>query len=219
MEEALVELQGLVGGRFPGFATYFKPDNEGFSKTVNVGLRTAIEHGDDAVLINADIEFFEPGWLEAMQAREEAVVGALLMYPNGLIQHAGIFFSLIYRSFNHIHQYAPHTLTLAQEPRICPVTAALQFIRHDTLRSVGLYDEGFRLGWEDVDYCHRVFQAGLKCVYEPKARAVHHEGLFRQQNPSKKIQDWQMESWTYLHEKHSGHSFADYIPTLIGDDW
>src|SRR5690242_20105836 len=80
-----------------GYELVLKPENSGFSKTVNVGLRRALETGRDAVLVNADIEFFDAGWLERMQARTDAqgrpagVVGARLLYPNGLIQHAGIF--------------------------------------------------------------------------------------------------------------------------------
>ena len=42
-----------------------RPTNEGFSRTVNVGLRIARENGCDAVLVNADIEFMDAGWLDA----------------------------------------------------------------------------------------------------------------------------------------------------------
>ena len=35
------------------------------------------------------------------------------------------------------------------------------------------------MGYEDVDYCLRVFQAGFPCVYEPAISAIHHESLFR----------------------------------------
>ena len=42
------------------------------------------------------------------------------------------------------------------------MTAALQLIRWETLDQVGLYDEGYRLCFEDVDYCLRVFEAGLR---------------------------------------------------------
>ena len=62
---------------------------------------------------------------------------------------------------------------------VCPVTGAFQYIRPEVLEQVGLYDPGFRMGCEDVDYCLRVFQAGFACVYEPAIRAIHHESLFR----------------------------------------
>ena len=53
---------------------------------------------------------------------------------------------------------------------ICPVTGAFQYIRPEVLERVGLYDPGFRMACEDVDYDLRVFQAGFECVYEPAVR-------------------------------------------------
>lgn len=194
----------------------FKESNEGFSHTVNFGLRYALETDRDALLVNADMEFPNPGWFEALDANPADVVGALLLYPNGLVQHAGIFFSVINRTFDHIYRLAPSKLPQVSLPRTCPVTGALQLIRNDTLNNVGLYDERFRLGWEDVAYCHDVFISGRKCAYEPQAIAVHYESLFRGSGEvSEKIQKWQWESWCQLHEKFAGHEFASYTPTML----
>ena len=40
-----------------------KPENEGFSRTVNVGLERARDEGREAILMNADIVMRTPGWL------------------------------------------------------------------------------------------------------------------------------------------------------------
>lgn len=198
-----------------------RPLNEGFARTVNVGLQRALKEGRDAVLINADVEFIEPGWLDRMLAQPRQddtgpaeVVGGLLLYPTGLIQHAGIFFSLLHRAFDHRFKYGPGDLPEAQDAYRCPVTGALQLIRHKTLIEVGLYDEGFRLGWEDVDYCIRVFQAGGECVYQPTVRAYHYESMFRGR-PSPKVADWQRRSWIYFTEKYKRTSFAEWVPSLL----
>lgn len=196
-----------------------KDSNDGFSATVNIGLAEALDRGMDALLVNADVEFPHPGWLERMLVQHgsggpAAVVGARLLYPNHLIQHGGIFFSLLSRCFGHIHQYAPHDLPEAQHARTCPVTGALQLIRHDTLASVGLYDEQFKLGWEDVDYCLRVFLAGGTCVMQPTACAIHHESLFRGR-ANKRITAWQTRSWRYFLDKHRQTPLAVFIPSII----
>lgn len=203
------------------FEVHRKPHNTGFSSTVNVGLRRALVTGRDAVLVNADVEFIEPGWLDRMRRQERSdesgpaeVVGALLLYPNGLIQHAGVFFSLLHRCFGHIFQFAPADLPEAQFARRCPVTGALQFIRHSTLAQIGVYDERFQMGYEDVDYCIRAFLAGGECVMQPTVRAYHHESLFRGR-PSEKIADWQRRSWIAFVEKYRTQSFAEWVPSLI----
>lgn len=197
-----------------------RPSNEGFSRTVNVGLRIAHENDCDAVLVNADIEFMDPGWLERMQQRTDrdgrpaAVVGARLLYPNGLLQHAGIMFSLLGRDFYHRFQYGPSDLPEALVPTRCPVTAALQLIRWETLDEVGLYDEGYRLCFEDVDYCLRVFAAGLDCVYEPSVRAWHHESVFRG-NKDPKIERWTAESTARLWRTWAAEDLTPWVPEAL----
>ena len=139
------------------------------------------------------------GWLDRMRERTDtegrpaAVVGARLLYPNGLIQHAGVFFSLLNRDWLHRYRFGPANLPEALKPTRCIVTGALQFIRWETLDQIGLYDEGYRLCFEDVDYCLRVFKAGLECIYEPSVVAMHHESFFRR-NATPKIERWTAES-------------------------
>jgi GT2 family glycosyltransferase len=201
-----------------GFELLRRPVNGGFAKTVNVGLRRALTEGRDAVLVNADIEFHAAGWLEPMLARTgtdgelAAVVGARLLYPNGLLQHAGIYFSLLHRGFAHRFNLGPGDLPEALLPARCPVTGALQLIRHSCLVQIGLYDEAFHMGWEDVDYCLRVYAAGLECVYEPAACATHAESLFRSRT-AKGQEDWERRSLEVLLRKHAGADLSAFVPS------
>jgi GT2 family glycosyltransferase len=194
-----------------------RPTNEGFSRTVNVGLRIAHENHCDAVLVNADIEFFDAGWLDRMQARTDtagrpaAVVGARLLYPNGLLQHAGVMFSLLGRGWYHRFQFGPSDLPEALVATRCPVTAALQLIRWETLEAIGFYDEGYRMCFEDVDYCLRVFAGGLDCVYEPSVRAWHLESVFRG-NRTPKIERWTNESTARMYAKWSDEDLTQFVP-------
>lgn len=212
----------LVDGIEPGLERYDaelhrKEANSGFSKTVNVGLQKALDEDRDAVLFNADLEISTPGWVKICQKtkdaheRPAAIIGALLLYPTGIIQHAGIYFSLLTRTFDHMYKYGPGNLPEACRTRVCPVTGAFQYIRHDTLTKVGLYDEGFHMAHEDVDYCVRVFLAGLQCVYEPRVRGFHAEAMFRGR-PSPKIEQWQAKSWLFFAEKYANQSFAGMVP-------
>jgi GT2 family glycosyltransferase len=213
------ELVDAIRGGFDRYETELvvKDENSGFSKTVNVGLQRALDEGRDAVLLNADVEISTPGWVKICQKakdahdRPAAIVGALLLYPSGLIQHAGIYFSLLTRTFDHMYKFGPANLPEALRTRVCPVTAAFQYIRHDTLVKVGLYDENFHMAHEDVDYCVRVFLAELQCVYEPRVRGFHAEAMFRGK-PSPKLAEWQEKSWIYFAQKYSTQSFAGMVP-------
>jgi GT2 family glycosyltransferase len=218
-ERRLVDVLAAVIDSDDKATIHLKAENTGFSKTVNVGLRRALDEGRDAILCNADIEFLEPGWIAALDATTDsnglpaAVVGALLLYANGLIQHAGIYVSFLERSFDHRMRFAPATLPEAHVPQVCPVTGALQLIRHSTLETIGIYDEAFSMAFEDVDYCLRVFNAGLECIYQPGVRAVHHESLFRGQTNAK-LDKWHKESINVLASKHATTDLGRWIPQL-----
>lgn len=200
-----------------GQRVILKEDNSGFSKTVNVGLRVAAAEGRDALLVNQDIQFVEPGWLQAMLACEDdgrpaAIVGGRLLYPSGLIQHAGIFYSRFYGWYDHRYRYAPADLPEANVTSRCPVTGALQLIRHATLEQIGLYDETFVMGHEDVDYCLRTLDAGLACVYEPAAWAYHHESAIRGRLDEKAVSWWQASNARHR-VKNGGRDHSDhYLP-------
>jgi GT2 family glycosyltransferase len=195
-------------------------ENSGFSRTVNVGLELAHAMGHDAVLVNADIEFPAAGWLDRMRERTDtegrpaAVVGARLLYPNGLIQHAGVIFSLLNRDWLHRYRFGPANLPEALKTTRCIVTAALQFIRWETLDQIGLYDEGYRLCFEDVDYCLRVFKAGLECIYEPSVVAMHHESFFRRK-VTPEIERWTKESTARMRALWGAEDLSRWVPETL----
>jgi GT2 family glycosyltransferase len=196
-----------------GYTYSLAEENRGFSKNVNRGLELALKWKRDAILCNADIEFTDKNWLQELLASEGDIIGAKLLYPNHIIQHGGIYFSPITRTFDHRYKGAPSNLPAANEQADCPVTAALQLIRYSTLEKLGLYDEAFKMGHEDVDYGIRALETGLKCVYQPKCVAVHHEHMFRG-NESEKMDEWQRDSLMTLFKKHSGKSFFGLLPTM-----
>lgn len=212
----LVDLIEIACGEL-AIELHRKPENGGFSRAVNVGLARARAERRDALLVNADIEFHEPHWLEPMLERTDttgalaAVVGARLLYPNGLLQHAGVYYSTLHRFWSHRFTFGPADLPEALAPARCPVTGALQLIRHECLAAIGLYDERFRMGWEDVDYCLRVFASGRECIYEPAACATHAESLFRSRAGDGQ-DDWERDSWHALVQKYAATDLSAFMP-------
>lgn len=204
-----------------GVELVLREENVGFSRTVNVGLQRALDEGRDAILINADLETPWPGWLELMQKQRSpdgkdlaSVVGGLLTYGNGLIQFAGTSFSYLNRTFFHRYQFGPGDLPEAQIPMTCPVTGAFQFIRHECLQEIGIYDPQFQMAFEDVDICIRTWKSGRAVVYQPAIRATHHESFFRGRGDPK-VRLWEANSWRYFCEKWADENFAEFIPDLI----
>ena len=55
------------------------------------------------------------------------------------------------------------------------VTGACLLTRREVFEQLGGFDETFPIDFNDVDYCLRVRQSGLRVVYTPHAELVHYE--------------------------------------------
>ena len=160
-----------------------------FSAACNAGAAAA--RGDLLLFLNNDIEVIQADWLEELvrwaQLPDVGIVGAKLLYPDRTVQHAGIVFGL--GLVGHIFSRAAEGTTGLFGSAECyrnylAVTGACQMMRRDVFRKLGGYDERFRLSFSDVVLCMEAWKAGLRVVYTPYARLVHHESYTR------KREDW-----------------------------
>jgi len=157
--------------------------NAGFSANVNRGLRAA---GDtDVVLLNSDV-VPRRGWLAALQhaatARPEiGIAAAKLLYPTNRIQYAGTIRNPRAPDwFDHRYRGKPADWGPANVPGpTLAATGACMYLRRRALERIGLFDERYPMGYEDVDYGLRAWEAGMEVVYVPAARLHHLESATR----------------------------------------
>ncbi|HXW05585.1 MAG TPA: glycosyltransferase, partial [Vicinamibacterales bacterium] len=132
------------------------------------------------------IEVLSPDWLDELvrwaQLPAVGVVGAKLLYPDGLVQHAGIVFGL--GLVGHIFSRAAEDAaglfgTPGSYRNYLAVTGACQMLRREVFEQLGGFDERFQLVFSDVVLCMEAWRAGFRVVYTPHARLVHHESHTR----------------------------------------
>ncbi len=156
-----------------------------YSRLNNLGAEQA--RGEVLVFCNDDIEVLEPGWLTEMTAwaiqRGVGAVGALLLYPNGLIQHAGVVPGM-HGTAGHVFRHIPpdrvpwlHVLHCPR--RVGAVTAACLAVQRSLHEAVGGFDERFAVAYGDVDYCLKIAAQGRTNLFTPHALLVHHESMTR----------------------------------------
>ncbi|MGZ4243153.1 MAG: glycosyltransferase, partial [Solirubrobacteraceae bacterium] len=170
--------------RIDGVQVIAGETNGGFAVNVNRGLRAADpEH--DVVLLNSDVEP-RRDWLACLQhatstGRRVGIAGAKLLYPNGRIQYAGTIRNPDAPEwFDHRHRGQPGDWGPADVPGpTLAATGACMYIRRDALDAIGLFDEAYPMGYEDVDYGLRAWQEGYEVAYVPAARLYHHESATR----------------------------------------
>jgi GT2 family glycosyltransferase len=147
----------------------------------------ALASGQILGLVNNDIEVESAGWLQEMvsQAVREDVgaVGAMLLYPNDTIQHAGVIVGLhgiaghVYAGLPRNHPGQMGRALLVQE--MSAVTAACLLVRKSVFDQVGGLDEGLSVAFNDIDFCLRVRARGYRNLWTPHAVLYHHESASR----------------------------------------
>jgi len=163
-----------------------------FSALNNVAAFAAT--GEVLVFLNNDIEIIEPGWLKEMVSHALrpgiGAVGARLLYKDGTIQHAGVALGIgefangpgiaghfgLRESRNDEGYFAHSVLSRT----VCANTAACLAVRRETFLKIEGFDE-FHLpvAFNDVDFCLRLREIGLRNVWTPFAELLHLESATR----------------------------------------
>lgn len=155
------------------------PENVGFVRGNNAGIAAA-DPETDVVLLNNDLVFEQPDWLQRLRACAHArpstgIVGCRLRLPDGRLLHAGTYIvpdtmwgQQIGALEKDIGQY-----TGARE--VQGIVFACAYLKRETLRAVGGLAEDFHSYFEDTDYCLRARQAGLHTVVCGDVTLIHDE--------------------------------------------
>lgn len=156
-----------------------------FARLMNAAAREV--DADVLLFLNDDTEALTPDWIEAMVAHladpSVGAVGAVLLFPDGRIQHAGVVLG-IRGGAAHAFKFHPWTEPAYHHyPQLTrewsAVTGACLAVRRDTFWAVGGFDEAFAASFNDIDFCLRLGERGLRVLCAPAARLVHHETVSR----------------------------------------
>lgn len=139
-------------------------------------------------LVNNDIEVIDGNWLTQMMVwaiqPNIGIVGAKLLFGNGLVQHAGVTIGMG-NAAGHIHrlqeQNAPgYQLRCLATQNMMAVTAACLITPRALFEEIGGLDEvSFKVAYNDIDYCLKVESRGKEVIWTPEAILHHHESVSR----------------------------------------
>jgi GT2 family glycosyltransferase/glycosyltransferase involved in cell wall biosynthesis len=165
-----------------------------YSAACNRGARHAA--GELLLFLNNDISVIRPDWLTELVRFAVlpgvGCVGTKLLYPNGVVQHAGVVIGLHMCGLVY-NQVAAGRWDEFGSPdmyrNLLAIMGACQLIPRRAFDAVGGFDERYRIANSDVAICLRLHRAGLRTVYTPHAALTHHEGLTRgKTNPAEDVE-------------------------------
>lgn len=158
-----------------------------FNWSVINNVAAATCDSDLLLFVNNDVETSKPGWLTALaelaQRPDVGAVGARLVFPGGVVQHAGVVlgqYGIAGHVFMGLPSEEPSYFSWDQVIRpYSAVTGACMMTRRAVFDELGGFDEELEVAFNDIDYCLRVVDAGLQVLYTPHAELVHHESVSR----------------------------------------
>lgn len=178
--------------------------------------------GDSAptlLFLNNDTTMLTPGWDVALRQiladPVVAAVGALLTYPDGTIQHAGMIFGM--GGGGPMHEGVGQPLDLPgpggrwQRTRgAAAVTGAFLAVRRAAFDAVGGFDAThLAIAFNDVDLCLKLRAQGHRVVQASEIRLVHHESKSRGLNITQGQVAWDLEELAIVHRRWGASLFDD----------
>ena len=155
-----------------------RPGPFNWSALNNDGVRASF--GEVVVLMNNDVTCLDPGWLRAMVSAclrpRVGAVGAVLLFEDGAVQHAGV---VIGPGAQAAHLWSGRLVQPCGRPGgvqgVAAVTGACLAFRRSVFDRFWGLDETLPVTWNDVDFCLRLREAGLRVLLAAGAVLGHAE--------------------------------------------
>lgn len=182
----------MVKREFPQVLLIENPENQGYAKANNIGIRRA--HGEYVLLLNSDTVVTE-GSIKACvdYMKADASIGALgcrVELRDGTLDHAckrgfptpeaSLYYVLkLDKLFPNSKRFGQYDLTYLPEDQINDVDCligAFMLVGRSAIEKVGMLDEQFFMYGEDIDWCYRIKEAGFRLVYYPEVKILHYKG-------------------------------------------
>ncbi len=159
---------------------YDKPFN--FSAINNFAVKHA--KGDFILFLNNDTEAISPNWLDEMlrcfEDEKAGVVGARLLYSDGTIQHCGVMLEEKRLAIHAFRMWKEADVRVGARQEWKAVTGACMMTRKALFLRLGGFDEeNLPIAYNDVDYCLRVGELGIKTICVSSIKLYHYESVSR----------------------------------------
>lgn len=150
----------------------------GFARCCN--LAAARSTSEFILLLNNDVLLRAEtvaGMVQAMADRDVGICGAGLVFPDDTIQHAGVVFGPGEIGPYHVLRTKRIPPGLGSRTEFQAVTGGCLLVRRQVFSSLNGLDESYPFGLEDVDFCLRARQRGIRVACFNAEFSLHFESL------------------------------------------
>jgi len=171
-----------IRDKFPAVKVIENEINEGYASACNKGMREA--KGKYVLLLGNDTKLKDNSLSEVIAFLETnktcGAAGCRLVYPDGRLQGnckkfpglSNAFFT--YLSLNRFNRdYDMQWFKYDKTIEVDQVATTFLMVRNEILKGINYFDEQYRILYNDVDLCRKIWQAGYKIFFLHTAETVH----------------------------------------------
>ncbi|MDJ0557457.1 MAG: glycosyltransferase [Microcoleaceae cyanobacterium MO_207.B10] len=160
-----------------------------YSRAYNLAAKTA--QGEYFIFLNTNLEVVTEDWqrhlLYYAEQSDVGAVGGLLMFPDGIVEQAGIVLrklgkvDYVMRGFPTNHDGYAGSLVCARE--VSAVSRNCLMVSRKNFEMVGGFNEHFFSDYQDIDLCLKLRKNGKRIVFTPRSVLINHQSeKHRQKN-------------------------------------
>lgn len=178
----------ILAWQYPDIKFVQNKKNLGMGAGNNVGIRKAL--GKYIVVMNPDTLVFPNTFLKLYQYMEEnsavGAAGPMQLNPDKSIQDScyrrhGLLTPLYRRMFlgnfsfakKDISRFLMNDFKHNSIKEVDWLLGSFLFLRAESLKDAGMFDERYFMYFEDTDLCRSFWQKKWKVIYNPQAKIIH----------------------------------------------
>ncbi|MEM2676106.1 MAG: glycosyltransferase family 2 protein [Candidatus Bathyarchaeia archaeon] len=181
-------------------------ENLGFAEGVNVGIRYALAHGAEWILLLNNDTIIAQDMIEQLMAATDFQANIGILAP-AIFRYDQP--DRIWRLGDWHPKWSPIPFkvpawALKTRKTMLPVdyvTGCGMFIRREVFFAIGLFDPGYFMYYEDADFCRRAIKAGFSIACVPNAHMWHKVSGSTRRDVNLKYY-WQTRSRVRFYRRH-----------------
>lgn len=175
-----------VNKKYPQVRLIVNNENTGYAPACNQGIK--VSRGKYILLLGSDT-ILKQGCLKKtidylVNNPDAGAVGCKLLYPDGTLQSNCKRFPKLYNAFltytslnRFNYDYDMRGFSYNETIQVDQIATTFLMVRGDLLRRLNGFDERYRIMYNDVDLCKRIYAEGKKIVFVYDAEIYHHGSL------------------------------------------
>jgi GT2 family glycosyltransferase len=208
---------------FPVVTLIKNEKNFGYAKAVNQGIKKA--KGKFILLLGSDTEIKDHSLVKCIEFLESnentGAVSCKLIFPDGRLQGnckkfptmKNAFFTYLSLGFLN-KNYDMAEFKYDEIRKVDQIATTFLMCRSDLLKKLNGFDESYRIMYNDVDLCKRIYDEGYKIYFIPDCEVIHH-GSFSTKKAGAKVRRIMYEDVYRYYKKKFGAKAILLLPVLF----